>query len=148
MTADARAVEEVGALDDGLCAAVAQLIPQLSSSAEPLTRAVLEEIVSSPVTTLFVAKDEAGRIVGTLTLATFPTPTGVRAWIEDVVVDVTERGNGTGAALVDAAVHKARAVGARTVDLTSNPRRTEANALYRKLGFAVRETTVYRFDPS
>jgi len=148
VTAGDPVVEEVGALDDDLCAGVAQLIPQLSSSAEPLTRAVLEEVVSSPATTLFVAKDDAGRIVGTLTLATFRTPTGVRAWIEDVVVDVSERGKGTGAALVGAAVHKARAAGARTVDLTSNPARTEANALYGKLGFAARETNVYRLDPS
>jgi ribosomal protein S18 acetylase RimI-like enzyme len=148
VTADAPVVEEVGALDDVLCAALARLIPQLSSSAEPLTRAVLEEIVGSPATTLFVAKDASGGIVGTLTLATFRAPTGVRAWIEDVVVDAAERGRGTGAALVAAALAKARAGGARTVDLTSNPRRTEANALYRKLGFAVRDTNVYRFDRS
>ena len=148
MTLDARVVEEVVALDEVLCAALALLIPQLSTSAEPLTREVLEEIVGSPATTLFVAKDASGGIVGTLTLATFRAPTGVRAWIEDVVVDATERGRGTGAALVAAAVAKARAVGARTVDLTSNPRRTEANSLYRKLGFAVRDTNVYRFDRS
>jgi ribosomal protein S18 acetylase RimI-like enzyme len=148
VTLDARVVEEVVALDEALCAALALLIPQLSTSAEPLTREVLEEIVGSPGTTLFVAKDASGGIVGTLTLATFRAPTGVRAWIEDVVVDETERGRGTGGALVTAAVAKAREVGARTVDLTSNPRRTEANSLYRKLGFAVRDTNVYRFDRS
>jgi GNAT superfamily N-acetyltransferase len=148
VTLDARVVEEVVALDEGLCAALALLIPQLSASAEPVTREVLEEIVASPGVTLFVAKDASGGIVGTLTLATFRTPTGVRAWIEDVVVDAEERGRGTGAALVGAALAKAEAVGARTVDLTSNPRRTEANSLYRKLGFAVRDTNVYRFDRS
>lgn len=148
MTADARVVEEVSALDDALTASLAALLPQLSASAEPLTRAVLEEIVASPATTLFVARDASGGVVGMLTLATFRAPTGVRAWIEDVVVDRTERHRGTGAALVRAALAKAGAFGARTVDLTSNPTRTEANALYRKLGFTSRETNVYRFDPS
>ncbi|HXQ19770.1 MAG TPA: GNAT family N-acetyltransferase [Acidimicrobiales bacterium] len=148
MTADARLVEEVSALDDALCASLAALVPQLSKSADPLTRAVLEEIVASSATTLFVAKDPSGGVVGMLTLATFRAPTGVRAWIEDVVVDTTERHRGTGAALVRAALAKADAVGARTVDLTSNPARTEANALYRKLGFNSRETNVYRFEPS
>jgi ribosomal protein S18 acetylase RimI-like enzyme len=148
VTAGSRVVEEVLVLDDSVCASLTLLIPQLSSSAEPLTRQVLEEIVASPASTLFVARDPAGRVVGTLTLATFPTPTGVRAWIEDVVVDEGERGRGTGAALVDAALRTARARGARTVDLTSSPRRVAANSLYIKLGFAARETNVYRFDPS
>ena len=148
MSANGRVVEEVKQLDDALCAALAQLLPQLSSSAEPLTRDVLEEIVASPATTLFVARDESARVVGMLTLATFPTPTGVRGWIEDVVVETEQRGKGTGAALVDAALQAARGAGARTVDLTSNPSRTEANSLYQKLGFATRETNVYRFDPS
>ena len=148
MSVGATVVEEVDALDDALCVSLAALLPQLSSSAAPLTREVLEEIVASPATTLFVARDESARIVGMLTLATFPTPTGVRAWIEDVVVDADQRGKGTGAALVNAALLAARGSGARTVDLTSNPSRTEANGLYQKLGFAARETNVYRFEPS
>jgi ribosomal protein S18 acetylase RimI-like enzyme len=148
VSADGGVVDEVMALDDALCAALAGLLPQLSSSAAPLTRKVLETIVASPATALFVARDESGRAVGMLTLATFPTPTGVRAWIEDVVVEAEQRGKGTGAALVNAALDRARVVGARTVDLTSNPSRTEANALYQKLGFVARETNVYRFDSS
>jgi ribosomal protein S18 acetylase RimI-like enzyme len=148
VSAKGRVVEQVDALDDALCEALAHLVPQLSSSADPLTREVLAEIVASPATTLFVARDESARIVGMLTLATFPTPTGVRAWIEDVVVETEQRGKGTGAALLDAALQAARGAGARTVDLTSNPSRTEANALYQKLGFAARETNVYRFQPS
>jgi ribosomal protein S18 acetylase RimI-like enzyme len=148
VSANGGVVGQVDALDDALSAALAQLVPQLSSSAGPLTREVLEEIVASPATTLFVARDDSARVVGMLTLATFPTPTGVRAWIEDVVVETEQRGKGTGAALVGAALDRARSVGARTVDLTSNPRRTEANALYQKLGFAARETNVFRFEPS
>jgi ribosomal protein S18 acetylase RimI-like enzyme len=148
VSANGGVVDEVSALDDALCAALAQLLPQLSSSAAPLTREVLEKIVASPATALFVARDESDRVVGMLTLATFLTPTGVRAWIEDVVVETEQRGKGTGAALVGAALDRTRKIGARTVDLTSNPSRTEANALYQKLGFEPRETNVYRFEPS
>jgi len=96
-----------------------------------------------------VARDVDGRIVGTLTLAVFRIPTGVRAWIEDVVVDDGARGKGVGDALVDAAVIKARAAGAKTVDLTSRPSREAANRLYVRKGFELRTTNVYRIvvDP-
>jgi ribosomal protein S18 acetylase RimI-like enzyme len=141
-------VEEVVELDAPLVEALARLVPQLSSSAEPLTRAALADMINTSAITLFVARDDAGALLGSLTLATFRTPTGVRAWIEDVVVDGAARGRGTGRALVEAAVAKAATLGARTVDLTSNPSRTEANSLYQRLGFSVRETNVYRFIPS
>ena len=134
-------------VSDELVAAFARLMPQLSSSASPPTREALEEIVASPATTMFVAEDGAGMIVGSLTLAHFRTPSGVRAWIEDVVVDESARGRGTGAELVAAAIQTARELGAKTVDLTSRPSRQAANALYEKAGFARRETNVYRFMP-
>jgi ribosomal protein S18 acetylase RimI-like enzyme len=134
-------------VSDELVAAFARLMPQLSSSASPPTREALEEIVASPATTMFVAEDGTGTIVGSLTLAHFRTPSGVRAWIEDVVVDESARGRGTGAELVAAAIQTARELGAKTVDLTSRPSRQAANALYEKSGFVARETNVYRFVP-
>jgi len=85
-----------------------------------------------------------GEIVGMLTLAVFRIPTGVRAWIEDVVVDEHQRGRGVGEALTQAALELASAMGARTVDLTSRPSRDIANRLYKRMGFELRETNVYR----
>jgi ribosomal protein S18 acetylase RimI-like enzyme len=120
------------------------LLPQLSSSAPPLTIEDLERLITADSVTLMVAENE-GVIVGTLTLVIFPIPTGIRAWIEDVVVDKDTRGLGVGAALTMAAVDVAASHGARTVDLTSRPSREAANALYVKLGFEPRETNVYRF---
>jgi ribosomal protein S18 acetylase RimI-like enzyme len=93
---------------------------------------------------LFIARVD-GQIVGSLTLATFRIPTGLRAWIEDVVVDDSARGHGVGAALNVAALDEARQRGAVTVDLTSRPSREAANKLYKKLGFVERETNVYRY---
>jgi ribosomal protein S18 acetylase RimI-like enzyme len=93
-----------------------------------------------------VARDEADDVVGMLTLALFRIPTGMRAWIEDVVVDQRARGGGVGEALVREAIRIAGENGARTIDLTSNRSREAANRMYRKLGFSRRDTTVYRID--
>lgn len=140
-------VEIATAVDDDLVTAMARLVPQLSSSNSPPTRQALERIVASEASHLLLARRE-GRIVGSLTLVVFEIPTGVRAWIEDVVVDESARGAGVGAALNEAALAEARRRGAVTVDLTSRPSREAANRLYRRLGFVARETNVYRYDLS
>ena len=136
-------VEAAALVDDDLCAAVDRLVPQLSRSSPPPSRGVLERIVADDATTLFVARGD-GDIVGMLTLVTFQIPTGVRAWIEDVVVDGDARGSGVAAALVQAALDRSSEVGARTVDLTSRPHREAASRLYLRMGFEVRQTNVYR----
>ncbi len=136
-------VETAASVDDELAAAASTLVPQLSRTSAPPDRRRLERIVAAPATTLFVARD-GGRIVGMLTLAVFEIPTGVRAWIEDVVVDDAARGNGVAGALVQAALDRSSELGARTVDLTSRPDREAANRLYARLGFEVRQTNVYR----
>ena len=129
--------------DDELWAAVAALVPQLSTSSPPPTRDALSRIVGDPATTLFVARD-GDRLVGMLTLVLFEIPTGLRAWIEDIVVDDAARGHGVAARLVQAALDHAGGAGARTVDLTSRPDREAANRLYHRMGFAARTTNVYR----
>jgi ribosomal protein S18 acetylase RimI-like enzyme len=123
--------------------AINRLLGQLSRSAPPLDADAVRQIATWDGNSLLVARS-AGRIVGMLTLVTFPTPTGLRAWIEDVVVDESTRGQGVGAALSREAVRLARAAGARTIDLTSRPSREAANRLYQRLGFQLRETSVYR----
>lgn len=137
-------IEEVTEAGPEIQAAMARLVPQLSRSAPPPAAAELAEIVASPATVLLVAQ-EAGEIVGSVTLALFRIPTGMRAWIEDVVVDASARGRGVGEALTRAALDRAAAAGARTVDLTSRPDREAANRLYGRVGFTVRETNVYRY---
>ena len=123
-------------------AAVARLMPQLSS-APPPDPATLSAIAASPGTSLFLARI-GGEVVGMLTLVVFRIPTGVRAIVEDVVVDEASRGRGIGAALVAEALETARSAGARTVDLTSRPSRGEANRLYERCGFVRRDTNVWR----
>ncbi len=123
-------------------AAVSGLLAHLSS-AEPPDAAQFASIARSSVTTLLCAQVE-GRIVGTLSLVTFSLLTGMRAWIEDVVVGPDARGQGVATALIEEALQRAARLGCRTVDLTSRPSRIEANRLYERLGFERRETNVYR----
>ena len=129
---------------DELVQAMAVLIPQLSKSNPPPSATDLAAIIQSEASVLFVARVD-GKIAGALTLATFRIPTGVRAWIEDVVVDSEARGHGVGEALNMAAIAEARSRGAITVELTSRPSREAANRLYQRIGFVQRETNIYRF---
>lgn len=140
-------IEAATKVSDELVEAFRQLVPQLSGSAPLPDAEHLALILRSPATTVLLAKD-GDRIVGALTLALFGIPTGVRAWIEDVVVDEEARGRGAGEALTREAVRLAAAAGARTVDLTSRPEREVANRMYEKLGFRRRETNVYRCELS
>ena len=130
-----------------LVSAFERLIPQLSSSNPAPTETELAAICESEASVLLIAVDREAddRILGSLTLAWFRIPTGVRAWIEDVVVDEAARGHGVGDLLNRAALDRARELGAKTVDLTSRPSREAANRLYQRIGFIARDTNVYRF---
>jgi ribosomal protein S18 acetylase RimI-like enzyme len=137
-------VEVVERVSDELVEAFGRLVPQLSSSVAAPGAEVLGRIVAFPGNRLLVARDE-DVIVGTLTLVLFPIPTGLRARIEDVVVDEAARGRGVGASLSLEALRLAAEAGARSVDLTSRPGREAANRLYQRLGFRLRESHVYRY---
>ena len=143
-------VELITAATPELHEAMGRLLPQLSRSAAPMSEADVESFLSQSSVHLFVFRAETADadgnnpILGMLSLATFEIPTGVRAWVEDVVVDEAARGQGAGLALVEAAIEHAKTVGARTVDLTSRPTREAANRLYQRAGFQLRETNVYR----
>ena len=100
--------------------------------------------VASPGTRIFIAENDEKHIVGCATLCVFESPTGRKASVEDVVVLPAYRGQGIGRTLltriIDFAKNKLAPIDLR---LTSNPTRTEANAMYQALGFKQRETNVY-----
>jgi ribosomal protein S18 acetylase RimI-like enzyme len=137
-------VEIAKRVDNDLVVAFQRLIPQLSKSNPAPTKEQLESVVASDSSHILLAKLD-GVIVGSLTLVIFHIPTGIRAWIEDVVVDAEARGKGIGEALNKFALSEAIHHGATTVDLTSRPSREAANRLYRRIGFEQRETNVYRY---
>ena len=128
-------IRPVTEVTESLVEAYRVLIPQLSSSSNPPTKEALQKILESDSAQILIAEDENGGILGTMTLIIFQIPTGIRAWIEDVVVDSSARGRGIGKKLNLAALELAKQAGAKTVDLTSRPVRKEANQLYKNIGF-------------
>ena len=137
-------IETQATVTDELLDALTRLIPQLKISSPRLTRDDVAALVSSDSVTLLTARaDASARIAGMLTLIVYRVPTGVRARIEDVVVDESARGRGVAVALIVRALELARSKGADGVALTSNPRREAANKLYQKVGFKRWETNVY-----
>ena len=137
-------IERVRQADEELVAALARLLPQLSAEARPPALAELMEIVATPGTSLLLARDDGGRIAGTLTLVVYRHPAGVDARIEDVVVDESARGQGAGEALTREAIRLAQLAGAQRLNLTSRPHREAAHRLYERLGFFRHDTNVYR----
>lgn len=142
-----RQIVELEEVTEPVLNAVNDLISQLSRSAPPLDLAGLTQIARNQTSHLLLCRDVGSKkIVGMLTLVLFPIPTGMRAWIEDVVVDSSARGQGVGEALTQHAIDFAERYGAKTIELTSRPSREAANRLYRRLEFSTRETNVYRKD--
>jgi ribosomal protein S18 acetylase RimI-like enzyme len=125
--------------------AVLKLIPQLNPDSELISKEHFKEILKSKRTHFFIAELDNKKIAGILTIATYDIPTGSKVWIEDVVVDESERGKSIGKELMLFAIDFARSKGAESIELTSRPSRFAANQLYRKLGFSIRETNVYRY---
>ncbi len=135
---------EIKAFSGQVLDALNRLLPQLSDAAAPITEEQLRRIIASPCTRLFMGMDE-GIYVATMTLVFYLLPTGLRARLEDVVVDLAERGKGLGRQLVAHALETARAEGARALDLTSNPSRHAAHALYQRMGFERRGTHLFAY---
>lgn len=138
-------IKEIKRAGGEVLEAVQRLLPQLDPGSEPLTRKQLELILKSPGTHLFIAVTDEEEIAGMLTLVHYMVSTGLKCWIEDVVVDERFRGRGIGKELLRHAVEYAGKNGAKSVDLTSRPERLAANKLYRELGFELRNTNVYRY---
>lgn len=125
--------------------AINRLLPQLSGTSPELTAVNLKRIIESPASHLYMAGD-GGSYYGMLTLVSYRIPTGLKVWIEDVVVADEARGRGVGRSLIRHAIDLAHEMGAKTLNLTSRPSRTAANRLYKKMGFTLRETNVYQYN--
>lgn len=121
-----------------------RLVPQLTSNNPPPTRDELAALLRDASSTLLIARSDSGQIIGALNLTVYRVPTGVRSIIEDVIVDISARGQGVGEALMQSAIELAKEKGAHNISLTSNSLRVAANKLYLKLGFEKRDTNAYK----
>jgi ribosomal protein S18 acetylase RimI-like enzyme len=137
-------IEIVTEASEELYDAFQRLVPQLTHNNPPPSPDDLAALVRDAASTLMVARDGSGKIVGALTLSVYRVPTGIRSIIEDVIVDGSARGQGIGEALMKYAIDLARQKGAKNISLTSNPLRLAANRLYLRVGFKKRETNAYQ----
>ena len=141
-------IEQVTTYTEELLEALQRLIPQLTTNNQPPDREGLIELINSKASILVIARNPIANssIIGAACLTVYRVPTGIRAIIEDVIVDETSRGQGIGEALVQKLLDIAREKGAKRVVLTSNPKREAANRLYQRMGFKLRETNSYYFS--
>ena len=138
-------IKEITRFNERTFEAVSRLLPQLSSDAEILTRKYFKSILASESIHFFIAELDKGQIVGMLTIAVYKTPSGIKVWIEDVVVDESQRGKGIGKEFMLFAIGYSKSLGAKDIRLTSRPSRIAANELYLKLGFKKYETNFYKY---
>jgi ribosomal protein S18 acetylase RimI-like enzyme len=138
-------IREVTTFDSSLVEPIRSLLRQLTSREIAFSEESLRQIISDKASRLFLLYSD-NTVAGMLTLGIYSAPTGRKAWVEDVVVDSQYRGRGLGQQLVQYAISYVRTLSPVTLMLTSNPQRTEANALYRREGFEQRCTNVYKMD--
>lgn len=123
--------------------AMQRFLDQLTTNPMTLTEAMFRQLLDSDNSHLFfLVKDE--QIAGMLTVGIYHSPTGGKAWIEDVVVDEAFRGQGFSKLLVAHAIEFTKSMGIPSLMLTSNSKRIAANKLYQAMGFERKETNVYR----
>lgn len=139
-------IEIVTKADDELWEAFQRLVPQLTNNNPPPALDDLAALVQDAASTLMVARDDEGVIIGALSLTVYRVPTGIRSIVEDVIVDISARGQGVGEALMLRAVELAREKGASNISLSSNPARVAANQMYVKMGFQKRNTNAYKMN--
>lgn len=138
-------IERITSADGSTAEAISLLLKQLSSQEFSFSERELSALVNDSSSSLFLLFAE-DKIAGMLTLGTYLSPTGRKAWIEDVVVDSAYRGKGYGKMLVEHAIEYARTLSPCTLMLTSNPARIAANELYRASGFEQKITNVYKMS--
>ena len=123
--------------------AMQRFLDQLTTHPMTLTETMFRQLIDSENSHLFFLMKE-GQIAGMLTVGIYYSPTGGKAWIEDVVVDEAFRGQGLSKQLVAHAIEFTQSKQIPLLMLTSNPKRIAANKLYQAMGFSRKETNVYR----
>src|SRR6266568_6693685 len=140
-------IEVVREATPEILASLARLLPQLNPTLPVADMDRLERLISDPDVTLLVAR-EGDEIIGTTTVIVYTTPFWIKARLDEVVVDQSARGKGVGEAIVHACLDVARERGAQVAELQSGrgAARAVANRLYRRMGFQLRDSNLYRIN--
>ncbi|SIS69703.1 phosphinothricin acetyltransferase [Zobellia uliginosa] len=127
-------------LNDDIQLQIKNLYKQLNDKNE---QRPLHQILQDDNQVIFVVCKEEGQIVGMALLATYKVISGYRGLVEDVVVDADHRGKGIGRKLMEKLLQEAQHKNIDDILLFSGHHRTKAIALYKSLGFTLRESGVY-----
>ena len=140
-------IEEVTEASQDVKQALARLLPQLNPALTVPDMRRVQALVDDPDVTLLFAK-EGDQVIGTATVIVYTTPFWIKARIDEVVVDESARGKGVGEAIVRACLEVGGRKGAQVAELQSGrgPARDVANRLYRRLGFQLRDSNLYRIS--
>jgi ribosomal protein S18 acetylase RimI-like enzyme len=139
-------IRKITRISEKVFEAVLKLLPQLTHNVDLPTLQYFESILESENVHFFIAELDNKQIVGMLSIVTYHILSGKKVWIEDVVVDETQRGKEYGKKLIQFAIDYSKSLGANSIGLTSRPSRIAANELYKKMGFIKYETNVYRYQ--
>ena len=137
-------IKEVKNFDSGIKCVIDNFLKLLLDDHTSISEPLLKEIISSDSSHLFFVFDENENCMGMLTVGIYISPTGKKAWIEDVVVGETYQGQGIGRKLMEFAIQFVKQNEVSLLTLTSRPAKVAANKLYIKLGFEKKETNVYK----
>lgn len=123
-------------------ATVRALVTQLDATATVDEQSLYKAMLDGYVSTVY----EEGKLIGLGWI--FPRQTMLRrqAVVEDMIVDPAHRGKGLGEKIMLDLLRWAKAQDVEVVELTTNPKRLAANALYQKIGFKLHETNHYLLD--
>ena len=140
-------VEEVTEATPAVQETLARLLPQLNPALQVPDMRRVQALIDDPDVTLLFAR-EGDEVIGMATVIVYATPFWIKARIDEVVVDQESRGKGVGEVLVRACLELGRRKGAEVAELQSGrgPARDVANRLYRRMGFVLRDSNLYRFN--
>jgi ribosomal protein S18 acetylase RimI-like enzyme len=139
-------IKEINRFNKRVFENVLKLLLQLSPGTVLPSEEYFKSILTSENSHFFIAELDNKQIAGMLTIGVYSTPSGIKVWIEDVVVDESQRGKGFGRELMLFAIDYSKATGAGSVSLTSRPSRIAANELYKKMGFMQYATNVFKYQ--
>ncbi len=94
------------------------------------------------------ADPENPRLVGMASIFVYSKFMRRTGLIDDVVVDEAHQRRGLASKLTEELIEYARKSGVAVIELTSNPKRVGARALYLKLGFVKKETDTFQLKLS
>lgn len=127
-------------LDETIQIQIKKLYNQLNSTIE---QRPLHQILQEDNHVIVAICKEGDKIIGIALLAMYKVISGYRGMVEDVVVDVKQRGKGIGRKLMEKLLDEAKNRDLDEILLFTGHHRTPAINLYKSLGFTLRESGLY-----